>query len=293
VDEVTDIDHLNAQPNMVMPAPSDPFSMSLHVLSHQLRRIHLRVVADESLFWPESGRITSWPNLESLVVMFHMVSPSGQWYFKGPNGEGRNMAGFEVTDASYPPLEASEHDEEMRQYVDEYGHRQNDTLSSQFRIVPNDEILRPFLVAFAQAMAQMSSLKEAALWCPLSWAPEYGSDYDSDEDDHREDEWLPTVTRDHGDLAWGMYYLASGERQSTHPDRLLSEVPQLWWRVSKWRPDPELHSCFQQIGRQSSDYELVEHWIDDSYGEGLVNRDYFESFMEDKIDCMGEIPELR
>ncbi|PVH90435.1 hypothetical protein DM02DRAFT_22313 [Periconia macrospinosa] len=292
LDEVTGVDHLNAQPNLVMPAPNDPFSISLHHLSHQLRRIHLRVVADKSLFWSETGGITSWPNLESLVVMFHMVSPSGKWYFQGPNGEGRNMVGFEVTDASYPPLEESEYDEEMQQNIDGHGHRKNDTISSQFRIVPNNDTLRPFLVGFASATAHMRLLKEAALWCSLAWEPEYGSDHDSDDDDHAENEWLSEITRDYGSLAWGIYYLASGERDFTHPERLPSEVPQLWWRVSKWRPDPELHELFQQIGRQLWGGSLKEHWIDDTYGEGLVNWHYFESFIQDEIEFMGQISEL-
>jgi hypothetical protein len=136
----TGIDHLNAQPNLVMPAPNDPFSISLHHLSHQLRRIYSRVVADKSLFWPETGGITSWPNLESLVVMFHRVSPSGEWYFQGPNGEGRNKMGFEVTKISYPPLEENEYDEEMQGNLDKDGHLQDDNSNSQFRIVPNNDI---------------------------------------------------------------------------------------------------------------------------------------------------------
>jgi hypothetical protein len=293
-EEVTDIDHLDEQPNMVLPSPNDPFSTSLHHLSHQLRRVHLRVVADESLFGSGAGGITScqWPNLESLVVMFHMVSPSGKWYFESPRGEGRNTTGFQVTGASYPPLEVSEYDEEMQSNAGRDGHRENDSISSQFRIVPNDDTLRPLLANFARATAQMTSLKEAALWCLLAWMPEYGSDYDSDDDGHLEDQWLPEDTTDHRSLAWGIHYLASGEKDFSHPEQLRSEVPQLWWRVSKWRPDPELHELFLQIGRRPGVESVMEHWVDGYYGDKLVHRSHFESFLQDEIEVMGRIPEL-
>jgi hypothetical protein len=101
------------------------------------------------------------------------------------------MEGFEITDASYPPLEESEYDEEMQENIDDHGHRENDNISSQFRIVPNDNTLRPFLTGFASATARMRLLKEAALWCPLVWGPEYEGGSDSDDgDDRAENEWL-------------------------------------------------------------------------------------------------------
>jgi hypothetical protein len=135
--------------------------------------------------------------------VFHMVSPSGKWHFRGPNGEGRNMEGFKITDASYPPLEESEHDEVMQENIDDHGHRENDNISSQFRIVPNDNTLRPFLTGFASATARMRLLKEAALWCPLVWGPEYEGGYDSDDgDDRAENEWLPENTLDYRSLVW-------------------------------------------------------------------------------------------
>lgn len=103
LDESTHIDHLTAQPDLVSPAPNDLFSTSLYQLSNHLRRLYLRVVADETLFCPKNSCTSAWPSLESLVVMFHIVTPSGQWYFKGPNGEGRDTAAIKVTDAAYPP----------------------------------------------------------------------------------------------------------------------------------------------------------------------------------------------
>jgi hypothetical protein len=291
----TTIDHFNAQPNLVMQEPNDPFSISLGHLCHQLRRVNLRIVADESLFWPRVDGGTAWPNLESFVIMFHMVSPSGTWYFQGLHGEGRNMSGFEVIDASYPPLDTTEHDEDMLMYVEDNGHIETDHISSYFRIVPNDDILRPFLEGFARATSQMKLLKEAAVWCPLSWGPEgdyYGSNYDSDEDEHAEDEWVPESRQTNTELAWGIYYRAAGEEDKSRPDSLPSEARQLWWMVSKWRPDPELHGLYQQIGRREGDDELIEHWFHDPYAEKLVHQWYFEAFLHDKAGCTGHIAEL-
>jgi hypothetical protein len=70
------IDRYTKQPDMVSPALNDRFSISLHHLSQYLRRLHLRVVADETLFWPDAKHFSSWTTLESLVVMFYIVSPS-------------------------------------------------------------------------------------------------------------------------------------------------------------------------------------------------------------------------
>jgi hypothetical protein len=125
--------------------------------------------------------------------MLHMVSLSTTRYFQGPYSEERDMTGFQVGDFSCPPLKATEHDEEMQVYADENGHRQNDTTSSRSRIISNDDVLRPFLEDFTRATAQMKLLKEAALWCPLSWGRKYASDCESEEDEHEEDEWLPSV----------------------------------------------------------------------------------------------------
>lgn len=125
LDSSTYIDHNTSQPNLVYPSCYDSFSMSLHMLSEHLRRIHLRVVADESLFWPQSGRVTCWPNLENLVVVFHMVSPSGKWYFQGPRGEGTDTPSFEVTNASYPPLHPTDLDEGMRHEIECSGDRRS------------------------------------------------------------------------------------------------------------------------------------------------------------------------
>jgi hypothetical protein len=281
----THIDHLTAQPDLVSPTASDPFSTSLHHLTHHLRRLHLRVVADETLFWPKDNCTTPWPNLESLVVMFHMVSPSGQWYFVGPNGEGRETAAFKITDASYPPLKTTPYDKEMDwQITSEGDRRYRGSPNTNIRIVPNDSTLRPFLAAFAKAASTMRALQEAVLWCPLAWAP-----YDEDGEELDTD-WLPKNCPDRDKLAWGLHYQAKNEPNFTrHGGGLPTKVPLLWWKVGKWRPDPELHELFKKIGRTPWGDVTEEHWEDEDFGEGLIDREYFEYCAQEEVDRVGLI----
>lgn len=134
----------------------------------------LRVVADTTLFWPtDSGLATPpWPNLESIHVMFHMATPSGSWYFRGLPGVGATE-GFDVTTDSYPPLSPTE-DTILNDYCDD-GTADVDSGDDrelnivQFRVDPNEEVLVPFLTVFAKAAASMPSLRDAALWTPLSF----------------------------------------------------------------------------------------------------------------------------
>jgi hypothetical protein len=285
LDQSTDIDHLTAQPDLTSPAVSDLFSTSLHHLSHHLRRLHLRVVVDETLFWPKNGCNSPWPKLESLVVAFHMVSSSGRWYFNGPNGEGRDTRAYKITDAAYPPLETTSYDEEMDDQIAEEGDRRSrGNINTRIRIVPNDTTLRPFLAAFAKAAAEMKALQEAVLWCPLTWQPE-------DEDDYEDaSEWLPDDNYDMTKLAWGIHYQAVNEpnftRQGGH---VPTKVPLLWWKVGKWRPDPELHELFLQIGHSPGVNDLEEQWEDQDFGGRLVNREYFEYCVQEEVDKVGRI----
>jgi hypothetical protein len=284
-----DFDQLIRQPDLVTPLRNDPFSIGLHELSHSLRRVHLRVVADESLFKAHNNKFTSWPNLESLVVVFHIVSPTGTWYFQGPGGEGHDLPAFEVTEASYPPFETNALDQEMNYRLSEEGELWDDNFNIQMRVMPDDVTLRPFLEAFATAAANMHALKEAALWCPLAWEP-----YIDDEEDEEEvqTDWIAENTRNHRELAWGMYYLAPGELDYLKAASTRSESRQIIWRVAKWRPDAELHRLFQQIGSGKWNDELVENWEDEEFGEGLVDTDFFEDIVQDEVENMGRIPLL-
>ncbi|KAG9233483.1 hypothetical protein BJ875DRAFT_43995 [Amylocarpus encephaloides] len=280
-----DVDQRQPLPNLVKPALYDLFSTSLRLFSHQLRILQLVVVADETLFWPNDGSEASWPNLESINIMFHMATPKGGCYFHGLHNKGRATEGFEISASSYPPLGPEENDE-----VDCDEDQMDWTGSEcvQFRVVPHNEVLLPFLTAFAKSAINMRFLKEAVLWSPLafavgdldkSYAP---ADYEEcllsglidQNDEYNQDEWGKEGLPSH--LSWGVVYVAPNEYTFSSlrrdgPGESYLDSRQLWWKVGKWRPDAELHNLFQQIGKNRGE-KLIEYWEDNCYGSGLVDK---------------------
>jgi hypothetical protein len=273
IDESDWIDQRRSMPNLTQPATYDPFSTSLRILSYQLRTMKLRVVADKTLFWPANSSTPSWPNLESVSVMFHMVTPAGTWYFEGLPGVGASE-GYEITEQSYPPLETTETDESSDFYISDYYNWGEHRVVAQYRVRPNNETLVPFLTAFAKGAALMPSLKEVTLWCPLEFSTE-----NTHLSNGYEDFDVSQVSKYQGELAWGVGYTKPSTRAFTDkPGEDFAPLRQLWWKVGKWRPDPELHNLFQKIGRSEHGEDLAEYWDDEWSGDGLVGRDEFEIF---------------
>ncbi|KAH7393077.1 hypothetical protein BKA66DRAFT_457519 [Pyrenochaeta sp. MPI-SDFR-AT-0127] len=263
------IDQTVQVPDLVNPAKHDPFSSSLQLFSYQLRKLELKAVVDASLFWPADGAAT-WPYLESIAIMFHISSPSGRWYFQGPNGDGHDTKGFEVTDASYPPLMDTPNDETLDEDADDNGVDVSTTTSCKFRVQPNDEVLVPFLTSFARAASNMPALKEACLWTPLLWDPSDVAGY-QDFNETQIAKWPG------GALAWGITYVAPATLGfHIFPGQHYSDSRQLWWTTGNWRPSDELHHLFHSIGDQTTG--LIEHWGHEQYGQKLALRPIFEKF---------------
>lgn len=135
--------------------------------------------------------------------------------------------------------------------------------------------LRPLLEGFAKATTRMRSLKQALIWSPLTWYVNFGVNEESAFDKYD--------IADTPDLAWGIAYaepgIAPGIQIGPRPFDLCPSR-QLWWMVPQWRPDPEFHDFFRQIGRDKHGDELKELWKEDLYGDSLVYRDLtFEGFM--------------
>lgn len=120
-------DHRSAMRSRISPGGQfDPFSASLRAFSQPLTSLALAGCIDSSLFWPSSYETCStptWPSLKMLNIDFHMIAPSGDWYFVGPDEES---------------------DPEFRQHG-------------------NTEILDPFLASFAKALQQMPILEHFLL----------------------------------------------------------------------------------------------------------------------------------
>jgi hypothetical protein len=284
---VEDFDQRVALPNLVKPALSDLFSTSLRILSYHLRTMSLRVVADETLFWPldSSCETPFWPNMEIISIMFHMSTPSGSWYFRGLPGIGATER-FDVTTEDYPPLAPTERDS-ANDNDDEVEYVQwntgNPFSRCQVRVYPDDETLVPFITAFARAAACMPSLKEFALWTPLKY------DYweDLGEYEHVDPSHVSQYAGEdkHPELAWGIAYVAPGEQDFTlWPKGDYSPNRRIWWRVANWRPSVALYDFFQRVGREKHGEGLLEYWNDEAIeyrngqnncGDGLGSRDWF------------------
>lgn len=253
------IDQSQKVPNMVSPVGHDPFSSSLRLLSRQLHKLELRVVADATLFWPAGGT-AFWPNLESISILFHISSPSGRWYFEGLKGRDYDTDGFEVTSASYPPLQDTSDDENWDEDADDNGLDTSTIAARKFRVQPNDDILVPFLTAFGKATSRMPALKEARLWTLLRWDAGELDGYE-DYDSRHSSEWSD------GPLVWGLTYRApttSGSCPS--PGEPFSALRKLWWVTARWRPSDGLRNLFDLIGDQNT--EMID----------LFNRNYGQMF---------------
>lgn len=266
------VDQRLQMPNLVKPAINDPFSSSLRLLSYQLRTMRLKVVADETLFWPDDGSTPSWPNLESLSVMFHIASPSGTWYFEGPLDVGAKE-GFEVGDSSYPPWETTEDDRAADRRLEHESFEWNaHRIGAQYRVKPNNKTLVQFLTAFAKAAALMPSLKEATLWAPLMFNVEHVEGY-YDFDDK-------SIAHDPiGELAWGISYAKPRTQAFTEAiGEDYASFRQMWWYVGEWRPTPKLLGLFRQIGRKEHGGKVSMYWGDPVTSPGLVQRDVFDEW---------------
>jgi hypothetical protein len=295
------INHWKAQPNLIGPLSKDPFSSSLRILSYHVTEMTIRAQIDDTLFWPGDGFETPhWPNLQYFFLMFHMVSPSGAWYFEGPKGEGRESTGYDVNKDSYPPLGTPGDDEEDKDDEDDEDDDEDEDVedldcqevtkddpifddngSFSFRISPNDNMMVPFLTSFAKAAIHMPKLRKCVLWSPLKWDID-GDDSAGPTFDYYEP---PGAFYNYTDcLAWGLAYYASNEGRSfdTNRGERNSQSRQLWWKVGEWRPSEELHHSFQQIGHREHGEDMKEYWDDEEFGQGLVHRGYFDFLTPDE-----------
>ena len=276
------IDQGIPMPNLESPYLYDPFSTSLRISSYLLRRMCLFAVVDKTLFWPvDDNETPSWPHLEIIDVCFHIVSPSGKWYFQGLQGE-TCMSGYELDDSAYPPLETTVDDEDWCDRIDYID--TNVTNPAQFRVMPNNHTISPLLEAFAKATDCMPQLKEAVIWCPLYFDDRHMQETSGDDIVSELTQGIPS------NLAWGIAYTRPYEPAfSDSDDEQVTASRQLWWFVgNKWRPDSKLHKLFQKIGSQKHGKDLVEHWEHPYYGDGLVEDGVFERHRQRLFPNFGE-----
>jgi hypothetical protein len=267
IERTINIHHEKYMPNLITPALIDPFSSSLLLLSKNLRQLRIRAVVDHSLFWPGSDHVTAWSNLEILEVMFHIARPDGGWYFHGPGGEQGNTDKSQLCDEAYPPFKASDFDRRAHDAQEAYGGKCSQNGNNQFRIMPHTPSLVPLLEGFAKATAQMPLLKTAAIWSPSSW--DLNDEWDEENEFYRYLDDFPETN----DTAWGIIYAAPHQSTDDRNCRSLN------WLFPQWRPSPELHECFRQIGREKHGDELAELWEDEPIEDSDIRRYHFTCLM--------------
>ncbi|CAI6333618.1 unnamed protein product [Periconia digitata] len=255
------MDQNEVRPNLVLPRHYDSFSSGLRMLSSQLVTLSLRIIADQTLFWPTDENAPNWPNLKYLHVEFTHYSPSGTWYFQGPQGEGSDTSpGYEITKAHYEPMEANSTDNEYdtKTRVGRYV-THTDT---QFRIVPIERTLNPLLISFARAAACMPSLRKAVLCTCLEFNPR--DIYDYYNDFLEEIEQKGGTNGDCNLMDWGIAYAKPGENI---PIKGMGHTNcasrQFWWMTQDWRPDTTLCTLIHKIGAQQHGKEAIDHWASD------------------------------
>ncbi|XPS93122.1 hypothetical protein M3J09_002493 [Ascochyta lentis] len=264
-------------PDFIHPHSYDPFSTSLRLLSYHLSRIVLRVIADKTLFWPADETTPHWPNLRIVDVRFISASPSGAWYFQGPQGEGHSTSpGYEITKEHYLPLEKDTTDlkYDARPGVDA------STSDNQFRVLPIEETLRPFLASFARAATCMPLLQKALLWTNLEFRPsEAFPNYEERIAEIKEKFEEP---EERGVIFWGIGYSSPGEQIEIHGMGLEDCAQrQLYWLVHDWQPDEALRSLFRDIGLQDHGSEVIEHWSSTKAKTWLSSRLHYDTDVEE------------
>jgi hypothetical protein len=112
----------------------DPYSAGLRIFSQNLSSLSLTTCLDSTIFWPsphESNAPTPyWPFLKDLYINFSLVSPSGEWYFTGPDY-------YREDDFSDDP----------------------DLYWEYYRVDPDPVTFSPFIEAFAKAVEKMPILE--------------------------------------------------------------------------------------------------------------------------------------
>jgi hypothetical protein len=226
------------QPNLVFPHHRDPLCSAIHrSIGNAVDTLTYFGQVDPSLFWPypgpEGGELgeSFWPSVARLKVGFDRCSPCGRWYFRADPEDLEGFVGdpdFDLLAADEPlPVDTVCHlppgygSEQETQEALAYKRSlrtpkfaggilcfRDDT---DFRVVPNDELLVPLLEAFARAIAQMPALQSAELFTELCYP-------------HEE---------------WSVNYVAPGV-ESYYEKPLGNETalssPRLFLHVQDWRP---------------------------------------------------------
>lgn len=264
----------------------DPVSSAIWEATSKLDRLKLLRLAgtmDPSLLWPgpyttrasSSSRavpVPFWQNITALIVVFDPRTPSGEWYFRAPDGVdihdypflGPNHPGAEFdtpinTDAletemppGYNPPESPE-SLNIRSFD-----RTDNALNSgwepvwRFRLVPEERLLLPLIEAWARALRQMPQVRRTLLKTTLSLPVANSAG------DHHYD-WSIRYNPPCQCRRCSIGFVREGQREIRCSGR---KIRGLSFRTLTWRPEGWLLELLRGIGSRYHDGG-VEEWDHD------------------------------
>lgn len=180
----------------------DPVSSAIWESTSKLNGLrHLRIEGsfDHSLLWP--GPLTTrapsisrtvpmpfWQNITRMIIAFDLRTPSGEWYFRAPDGVDVQEHPF--FDSSQPEAEIEPIDRDILEREMPPGYNPTDSRESLalhsfdwssnglnsgltpvwlFRLVPEKHLLFPLIEAWARAVSQMPKVTGATLRTDLQF----------------------------------------------------------------------------------------------------------------------------
>lgn len=268
-------------------AQSDPASSAIWNAAsklNRLRKLRIEGCIDSSLLWPGPfglglkslpDPVPFWQGLTTMVIRFDLITPSGEWYFRAPDGIDIHSPPFlppdephpidiepaGATDADMPPGYGSDESRaigEFNQIVDIL--QPGVTPRWTFRLVPEERLLYPLIEAWSRAVSQMPRISKAILATDLD---------------------IPRVddTNDvHCD--WKITYISPCHCSNcsvgfTRPGEIVHrctgrKMRALWLKTLGWRPEGALLELLRGIGSRYHDCGIEESFhADDDFLELL------------------------
>lgn len=262
----------------------DPVSSAIWEASSKidgLRQLKIEGTFDHSLLWP--GPLTTrpssiprtistpfWQNITIMAITFDPRTPSGEWYFRAPDGiDIHDYPFFDPNQPEAEPDSIIDRDVANREMPPGYNitdSRESLALSGfdwdsyvvnsgwtpvwVFRLVPDQHLLFPLIEAWARAVSQMPKVRRAILRTTLR---------------------LPvTETFDFKHYDWSLRYVspcqctrcAAGFVREGQQETFCSgrRTRGITFRTLTWRPDGVLLDLLRGIGSRYHSSDIEEYY---------------------------------
>ncbi|KAI4598726.1 hypothetical protein KJ359_002618 [Pestalotiopsis sp. 9143b] len=273
-------------PCLTYPEGYDLLGASLRHWSQRLNNFRAHGVFDESLFWPhaqeDAASTPEWPRLEVFNVHLERHTPSGWWCFmpKGNTAYGTHPRDPATDPNDQPPesyqvvgseMDVEQDDWDMQDwdmqdipdaFIDEeeewnvYNGQYAEDADKCVRNVPNEETMQPLFEAWAKALGNMRSLRQARLCFRIE--TDLSDSDDEDEKDLCMVDW--EVVYEAPDFA-DIYRLWWGELN----DRERSSRRLIFHNTKGWRPDKGTMDILQRVGESSYPGTEMMAFVVDAY----------------------------